>query len=131
MKTRTKWSIGLGLILLLSVFLMYNYIYQDHRDIASEAPAFTLEAEALSQAFETDQEKATKLYLNQTIQVAGTLSVIEGMTAMIRPNLFFTLSETPKPSSKPTSGRIRVKGRCIGYDSLLNEIKFDQATIIN
>lgn len=131
MKTRTKWGIGLGLALVLTVFIVYRYIYQDHRNIASEAPAFTLEAEALSQAFETDQEEATKLYLNQTIQVAGTLSVIEGMTAMLRPNLFFALSEIPDKSSRQPSGRVRVKGRCIGYDSLLNEIKFDQATIIN
>ena len=93
MRTRTKWGILLGLVLAISAIVIYNYIYQDHRDIAAEAPRFTLDAKTLSKAFETDEDQATARYLNQTIEIAGVLIAIDGEILMMEPNLFFALSE--------------------------------------
>ena len=132
MKRKKSLIIVLGLAVLLAIAIGYNYIYQDHRNIESEAPAFTVSATELSQAFQQDETTATQTYLNQTILVKGTVTAMDKETAMMEPSVFFALSENQNTSEIAGSLTVfQIKGRCIGYDSILEEIKFDQAIIIN
>lgn len=132
MKRKKSLIIVLGLAVLLAIAIGYNYIYQDHRNIESEAPAFTVSATELSQAFQQDETTATQTYLNQTILVKGTVTAMDKETAMMEPSVFFALSENQNTSDiSGASAVFQIKGRCIGYDSILEEIKFDQAIIIN
>jgi hypothetical protein len=127
---RKKWILATLLVGLVIALLGYNYIYQDHRDIASEAPDYTISATELTQAFQKNEETATKKYLNKTVLVEGVVNTINSEGLTIEPSVFFALSEKEvgNPAvSKATT--IKVKGRCIGYDNLLEEIKFDQASI--
>ena len=129
---RKKWILALLLIGLIAALLGYNYIYQDHRDIETEAPEYTIEAQELAHAFQSNEEVATQKYLNKTILVEGRVQTIntEGLT--MEPSVFFALSENKKVNLDISEVKsIKVKGRCIGYDSLLEEIKFDQATILD
>ena len=108
----------------------YNYIYQDHRDIQSEKPAYTLNAASFVKEFQINEAEATAKYLNKTIEIEGTLSSIDGNTVVVDNVIFFALSENETP---PTSNQIntpvQIKARCIGYDNLLEEVKLDQATL--
>lgn len=132
MKSKKSLTIVLGVAALLVVVLVYNYIYQDHRNIESEAPAFTVSATELSHAFQQNEMTATQTYLNKTILVKGTVSTMDKETAMMEPSIFFALSENQNTSERSGSPTVfQIKGRCIGYDSILEEIKFDQAIIIN
>lgn len=131
MKSKKSLFIVLGVGALLTAILVYNYVYQDHRDIQSEAPAFTLSAQKLSAAFEQDELTATQTYLNKTILVMGTVNTMDNETAMMEPSIFFALSENQQlPEKEASMTTVQIKGRCIGYDSILEEIKFDQAVII-
>lgn len=132
MKSKKSLFIVLGVGALLAAILVYNYVYQDHRDIQSEAPAFTVSATELSAAFEQDETSATQTYLNKTILVTGMVSTIDNETAMMEPSIFFALSENQQlPEKKAFMTEVQIKGRCIGYDSILEEIKFDQSVIIH
>lgn len=127
---RKKWILAILLVGLVIALLGYNYIYQDHRDIASEAPEYTVDAKELAQAFQNNEEAATQKYLNKTVLVEGVVNTTNSEDLTMEPSVFFALSEKEvgNPAvSKATT--IKVKGRCIGYDSLLEEIKFDQASI--
>ncbi len=114
---------------LIATFLILRYVYKDHRDIATESASFSLVSTELITEFTTDAETATKKYLDQTVELSGTVSSIS--------DSYFTLNQsivcyTDSISiSKLTSSQaIKAKGRFIGYDDLLGEIKFDQVTII-
>ena len=126
-----KWIYPLLILLVAGFIIGYNYIYQDHRNIKSEKAAFTLSADFLIQDFKSNEETATSKYLNQTIEVRGKLTAIEDASIVLDQVVFFALSEneTP-PKSSQLQSEIRVKGRCIGFDSLLEEVKLDQASII-
>ena len=117
-------------IAIIGGIIGYNYIYQDHRDIESEKAAYTVKATDFIKEFQTNEEEATTKYLNKTIAVEGILTSIDGNTVVIGDVIFFALSENETP---PTSDKIntavQVKARCIGYDSLLEEVKLDQATV--
>lgn len=129
-KNRKPLFLSVILILIAIAIMAYNYVYQDHRDIETEAPAYTLSAIELSVAFQKEETIATQRYLNKTMVVKGILRNSEAETLTLEPNIFFALSKN-QSVSEPTEGVIKIKGRCIGYDSLLEEIKFDQAVIIN
>ena len=129
MKHKKKLLFALVLIVIAAI-VGYNYIYQDHRDIQSEKPAFTLKATDFIKDFQDSEEAATEKYLNKTLEIEGILSSIDGNTVVIEDVIFFALSEneTP-PNSNQLNKIIQLKARCIGYDNLLEEIKLDQATL--
>ena len=122
----------LGAILIIAIiaFVAYKYAYQDHRDIASEKPAFELTADNLIANFSTDAEVASNKYLNKTIQLSGTCTSADATTITINDRVFFTM-ENNENFEALINKEIVVKGRCIGYDDLLEEVKFDQTSIIN
>jgi hypothetical protein len=126
-KKRSFSAIALSAIVAI---VGYNYIYQDHRDIQSEKPAYTLNAASFVKEFQINEAEATAKYLNKTIEIEGTLSSIDGNTVVVDNVIFFALSENETP---PTSNHIntpvQIKARCIGYDNLLEEVKLDQATL--
>jgi len=130
MKKKKSLFLVVSLMVIAVAVILYNYAYQDHRDIESEAPVYTLSAVELSEAFQKEETTATQRYLNKTIEVKGIVGTSEVQTLTLEPNIFFSLSKD-LIEAKPKGSVIKIKGRCIGYDSLLEEIKFDQAIIIN
>lgn len=130
MKNKKILFAVIALIAIVTAIGGYNYVYQDHRDIQSEKPAYTLKATDFIKEFQNNEAEATAKYLNKTIAIEGILSSIEGNTVVIDNVIFFALSEneTP-PSSDQINTLVNVKARCIGYDSLIEEVKLDQATL--
>ena len=130
MKNR-KWVYPILVLVIAGGILTYNYVYQDHRDIKSEKVAFSITAANLKEAFINNEEEATTLYLNQTIELNGTLTSVDGNSLVLDNSVFFVLNEGEKEVDASLKGtQIKIKGRCIGYDSLLEEVKFDQASLI-
>ncbi len=130
MKKR-KWIYPLLILIVAGGIIGYNYIYQDHRDIKKEKAAFTVKATELTAAFQNDETAATEKYLNQTIEVQGQLTGIDGSSLVLENVVFFALSENEEaPDQTKLNTNVTLKGRCIGYDSLLEEVKLDQASLI-
>jgi len=130
MKKR-KWIYPLLVLIVAAGIIGYNYIYQDHRDIKKEKAAFTVKATDLTAAFQNDETAATEKYLNQTIEVQGQLTGIDGTSLVLENVVFFALSENETvPNQTKLNTNVTLKGRCIGYDSLLEEVKLDQASLI-
>ena len=111
-------------------FVVYSYIYKDHRDISQENARYNLTSAALLTAFEQDYQNATQKYLNQTILVRGSVTEVEPQ-ALILDNRVYVTSETPLDSSLGIGAIVVIKGRCIGYDELLEWVKLDQAIPID
>lgn len=128
---RTKRLLIAIVLLCIAAIIGYNYIYQDHRDIATEEAQFSLSAKALTDDFRIDEEIATAKYLNKTLQITGKLTQKDGKTGVLEHVVFFALSENEIiPNATSLEQTIIIKGRCIGYDSLLEEVKLDQTSII-
>ncbi|WP_299680852.1 hypothetical protein [uncultured Dokdonia sp.] len=125
-----KILFGALAVIILAAIIGYNYIYQDHRDIQSEKPAFTIKATDFIKDFQENETEATTKYLNKTVQIEGTLSSVDGNTIVVENVIFFALSENETPPSlDQVDNVIQVKARCIGYDNLLEEVKLDQASV--
>lgn len=118
------------IVLLVLAIIGYNYIYQEHRNIESESPEFNLTAEALFSQFSENPSDSEKKYLNKTVQVKGIVSNIGEMSMVLNGNIFCQFQE-PIEENVELKDFITLKGRCIGYDDLLEEIKLDQCSKAN
>ena len=117
------------LFIAFDCFLVYKYIYKGHRDIQSEEAAFTMEAKAFASEFSKNQEEASKKYLNQTVVVTGQITEVEDEGVTLGETVYAALNTTSASSLK-TGDQIKLKGRCIGYDELLEVVRLDQCAII-
>ena len=123
-----KWIFVL-VIIVITIIIGYNYIYQDHRNINTEDAQFTLSSKSIKNKFSIDGVSAEKKFLNKTIEIKGDITEITNYDLTLDGNVFcqFT-SKMPNNIKKNTS--INIKGRCIGYDDLLEVVKLDQCSII-
>lgn len=117
------------LLIILSVFL-YNYIYQDHRDIETEQAEHKTTPQNIKNEFNVDALKSEKKYLNKTIEVSGIISEINKNDLTLDEHVFCVLNN-PIDSNLKIHSKIKIKGRVIGYDDLLEQVKLDQCSIIN
>lgn len=119
------------LIAIIGGYLGYNYIYQDHRDIDAETPEFTVTSEIVAKEFADNASAAETKYLNKTIMVSGKITEVNAKDITINNTLFCNLSEGYETTNFKVNDNITIKGRCIGYDDLLEQVKLDQCSIKN
>lgn len=128
-----KNKIILGLVILMLLvsggsYLYYGVLFKTSRNIESEEPIFTISAERLIQDYKTNQKKADSKYLNKTIAIEGIVSSETDSTLVLHNTVFCLFSQPQK--NKLTKKNVVIKGKCIGYDELFEEVKLDQCTII-
>ena len=119
------------LVILLITYFGYNYIYQDHRDIKTETPAFTISALSLASEFQENPTTAETKYLNKTIKVTGIVTELTKTDLTLDKIIFCSIIKSSNTETINLNDKIIIKGRCIGYDDLLEIIKLDQCSIIN
>lgn len=126
---KRKLFISLGLVVLLLI-IGYLYIYQDHRDISSEKAAFVVNSTELFKEFLNDPQVSEQKYLNKTIEISGALSELKETDLTLDDHIFCQFND-PISNKFELNSILKIKGRIIGYDDLLEQIKIDQSSIIN
>lgn len=124
--------IAASLLLIIVLVGGYLYIYKGHRNIAKEEGSYKVNANAIILEFQTNESAANTKYLDKTIMVSGKIFSVdfETQSMVLDEKLFATFLEEIPITILPNS-EVAIKGRLIGYDSLLGELKLDQCIIIN
>jgi hypothetical protein len=114
-------------IAVIIVVLGYNYVYQNHRDIASSDATSSFTPSELKVLF-TDEDASNDLRaLDQVIEVSGIATDVKATSITLDGEVFIELS---KDHDAEINQFYTIKGRCLGYDDLLEEVKIDQAIFI-
>lgn len=122
--------IVISVFVLIVAYLIYAYVYQSHRDIASEKESFLVTADAVFKEFKADEPKANKKYLDKTIDVYGKISSMDlNENTIVIDEKMFAVFKDKIPEGLQLHSEIKIKGRFIGYDDLLGEMKMDQCAI--
>jgi hypothetical protein len=127
---RKKTAIVIASLLLAvsaGIYLYYGVVFKEARNIESEMPDFSIAATKLIYDYNSNPEKADLLYLNKTIEITGKVTK-ETDSVVILENTVFCLF-TQKTKDRLINSKVTVKGKCIGYDELFQEVKIDQCTI--
>ena len=114
-------------ILIIGSIIAYSYMYPNHRSISKEAVSFAVKADYIHEEFIQNSAQAEQKYLDQTLLVSGLVTAIDSKSLTIE-NKVYAQFETLN-SDLNFNDSVSVKGRCIGFDDLLEEIKLDQCTI--
>lgn len=127
-KMKKKIMIFITIVLVTGIGL-YLYAYKGHRDIAAEDVDFELTVSVLSKEFSENDSLANLKYADKTIQIYGKVSSMDlpSHTIVIDEKLSVVFANSVLPKMN-LQDPIKIKGRFVGYDDLLEEFKVDQAT---
>ena len=120
-----KWIVLITLIFL--AVLAYNFIYQNHRDIESEKAEFVLTSIDISNEFTINASDSENKYLNKTLEINGTITELNEYDLTLDNKIF---CQFKSKIGVVTSKKVSIKGRFIGYDELLEQVKLDQCNIL-
>ncbi len=119
------------LLLLIIVIGMWSYNYAMHggaRNLSEEAVCYTVTSKNITAEFTTDPFLANRKYLDRAVAVKGTVTHKKG-NEIILDNVVVCVLSNPNDSIK-ISQSITLKGRIVGYDDMMEEIKLDQCAPI-
>ena len=97
------------------------------RDIQSEKAAFTVSSKNISQEFSDNSVKATTNYQDKTIEIKGVITNIDASQLILDGII---ICEMNKKDTIAIGKKATIKGRFVGYDDLMGELKMDQCTLI-
>ena len=114
-------------IVLVGVTILTGFNYVMHggaRNLSNEETDFTVSSKSISTEFAANIEASNKKYLEKAVAIKGTISKITGKEVIIDNSIICTLKELD--DSIKVNQIITVKGRVVGYDDLMGELKLDQ-----
>lgn len=128
-KIKTRIVVMLIVIISATIYFGYNYIiYGGERDLATETVDFAISSQDISAEFSTNIDASNKKYLEKAVEITGTITSINRTEVILNNNIICNLkqSETLYEIGK----MVVVKGRIVGFDDLLGDLKLDHCYII-
>ena len=122
-----KFRIILFTIVLVAIaaFTGFNYVmYGGARNLSNEETAFTVSSKSIANEFATNIDLSNKKYLEKAIAVKGTITKITGNEVIIDNSIICNLKNFDPSIQKDQE--VTLKGRVVGYDDLMGEVKMDQ-----
>ncbi|WP_395062002.1 hypothetical protein [Flavobacterium sp.] len=119
------------IIIVAGATSIYFYAYKDHRDIARESADYVVSVSQMQTEFSTNDSLSYNKYQDKTIEISGKITAIdiESRGITVDEKLFATFKNA-LPKEISNGQLVKIKGRFLGYDDLLEEFKIDQTTII-
>ncbi|MES2543602.1 MAG: hypothetical protein V4548_01860 [Bacteroidota bacterium] len=128
---KNKLILGVVVLVVIAVGI-YSYLYQGHRDIASEEGSYSVTAISIFDEFKKDENKSNQKYLDKTIEIYGkTTSVDLSANVIVVDEKLVAVFKDKITTDIKIGSEIKIKGRFLGYDELLEEMKMDQCVIVN
>lgn len=123
-----KIAIALIAFILVGFSSYYYVMHGGARDLSTEETAFTVTGTAITTEFTTNLKASNKKYLEKPVAIKGTVTAVKGTQIIIDKTVICTLKkqETNIKNNQP----ITLKGRVVGFDDLMEEVKVDQCLII-
>ena len=121
---KTRVILSLVVISLLG-FSTYQYVmHGGARDLSTEKAEFTLSSKVILDEFTSNQELSNKKYLEKAVAVKGTITDVNSTQIIVDNAIICTLKN---PNSTFVKNQIiTIKGRVVGFDDLMGELKLDQ-----
>ena len=123
-----KKSRIIALFLLLSVVVgvsAFNYVmHGGGRNLLKEETNFSVSSNDLAKEFSTNTNLANAKYLEKAVAVKGIVADVNNNVITLDNGVVCTLQTADNAIKK--NQVVTIKGRVVGYDDLMEEIKLDQ-----
>ena len=130
MSKKQRYLVLILVALVVGAFIGYQTVFNaKHRNIVEEEVSFFLSASDLQTPFFENNEEVSSTYIDQVVQVSGKVTDVSAdaleLDAKVQVNLLDSLTVNISNGASVT-----IKGRCVGYDDLLEVVRVDQSTLI-
>ncbi len=118
---------GILSVIIIGTLCGYFYLNQSHRNIQEEEVSYTLTSSELEESFRNSEAHAR--IADQVIRTQGKITVV-GEKSLTLDDKVEVRFISKLPDSLKKGNEVGIKGRCVGYDDLLQVVKVDQAKLI-
>lgn len=121
----------LFLLFIIGLIIIYVIYNKPHKDFNNSPIETTIESIDLISFYQDNPDNANTRFLDKIILVIGTITDIEKNIIILDNSIVCTLDPSQIINDQINiNTKVSVKGRCIGYDDLLEEVRIDHCFII-
>ena len=122
-------NISISIFVIVVVVLVgYQFVLKSgSRDLQSEATFSALSSKEIIAQFTKNADVSSKKYTNKAIEISGVASDVSKNQIVLDGSIVCECLE--KPNTK-IGEKMVIKGRFVGFDDLMNELKLDQCQSI-
>ena len=124
MSTKSKIIVVLLAICFVGIGVYSYMMNAGRRDLTTEKTDFAVSSKEIIAEFAKNPDAATQKYINKAVAIKGAVTEVEDAQVMIDNSVSCTF-KIADPSIK-VGEIITVKGRIVGFDDLMSELKLDQ-----
>ncbi|WP_046759423.1 hypothetical protein [Kordia jejudonensis] len=125
---KSKFIIGLVLVIAIGGYLAYSYAYKPHTAIADMEVAFTGTAKDFLEKIKENPASWTQG--EKVVELTGVITAKDEKGISLNESIYFQLEEGTSTQALSEGQKTKIIGRIIGYDDLLEELKLDKAIIL-
>jgi hypothetical protein len=126
-----KILLAIALFLLIGISV-YLYTYKGHRNIESETADYVVTVSGLEKEFTSNDSLAYLKYQDKTIELTAQVTTIDNSSnGIVLGGKIFATFKNRLPKDVTSGKMLKIKGRFLGYDELLQEFKIDQSSIVH
>ncbi len=130
MNKRKKTTILIVSVLLLLGISGYNYVmHGGARDLTQEDTAYNLTSEGIKKEFQSNTEVSNNKYLEKAVTISGQITAVNDHEIILNNSIVCNLKDENK--NLKNIENVTVKGRIVGYDDLMGDIKLDNCFVVN
>jgi uncharacterized protein YdeI (BOF family) len=122
---RSKILLAIVVVGAVVAFAVYQYAMQPPAEIESKEVDFN----GTSSAFLTEVQKDFTAWQDKVVVLSGTITARDENGITLSDQIYCQLREDVDKNKIQNLTDIKIKGRVIGYDDLLEELKLDQCII--
>ncbi|MEL1241295.1 OB-fold protein [Flavobacterium flavipallidum] len=117
-------------LLAISFVGLSSYYYVMHggsRDLKSETASYCVSSSDIASEFTANLDNSNKKYLEKAVAITGTITKLQDSLVTLDHSIICVLKNPDSQIKKNQT--VVIKGRVVGYDDLLGELKLDQCFI--
>lgn len=122
---KNKWIVIVLLLLIVGGYSVYQYAYQPHKTTEELKADFTGTSENFLQKVQHNFDA----WNNKTVELSGKITAKDKNGITLNQQIYCQFREDFSSENVTENQQITLKGRVIGYDDLLEELKLDQCII--
>lgn len=119
-----------SLCLLIGISI-YCYTYKEHRNIEAETADYIVTISGLEKEFISNDSLAYIKYQDKTIELTAEVTNVDTTNkGIVLGEKLFAVFNDSLPTDIISGKTLKIKGRFLGYDELVQEFKIDQTSVV-
>jgi hypothetical protein len=130
MKRKIKIAVVALAVITITGFTSYNYVmHGGARDLTTEKTDFTVTSKSILEEFTTNTEVSNKKYLEKAVAIKGVITAINKNEIILDKTII--CGDVSQDVALKIGQNVTIKGRVVGFDDLMGDLKLDQSFIVN